>query len=115
VWGSTNELFQAFQQLLGGIADRLENAGGGTLLVRIRPDQPDVTLEFSCLGPGGQSLPEDASPCASAANKDSGLRFLAVHAIIASHGGRIVAVDGNRLLLTLPTRAQAAATATSST
>lgn len=112
VWGSTHELFQAFQQLLGGIADRLENAGGGTLLVRVHSNQPDVTLEFSCLGPGGQPLPADVSPCNPAADKHSGLRALAIHATIETHGGRIFTQDGNHLLLTLPTKAQAAAAAT---
>jgi signal transduction histidine kinase len=108
VWGSTNELFQAFQQLVGGIADRLEMLGGGTLLVRALPDRSELTIEFSCLIPGGQPFPADAQPCGPAANKDSGLRFRAVHAIIENHAGRIVARDGAALLLMLPAHAHAA-------
>jgi signal transduction histidine kinase len=111
IWGSTHELFQAFQQLLSGLADRMEQLGGGTLLVRIQQEKTAIQLEFSCLNSQGQSFAAALSPCLIAARSDAGLRFRAVQATIENHKGRVLAPDPGRVIVTLPASSEFAASA----
>lgn len=111
VWGSTHELFQAFQQLFSGLADLMEPLGGGTVLIRTSANENHVNLEVSCLDRAGRPLPPDVSPCLASVRDTCPLRFRVVQATIENHSGRMFAPDPGRVIVSLPSIAEIAASA----
>jgi len=91
VWGNTNQLFQAFVQVIGNAIDALEEVGGGALTVSGRREANEVVLEFSDTGPGMREPAKVFDPfyTTKPIGKGTGLGLSATYGVVQNHQGQI--------------------------
>src|SRR5215831_378630 len=91
VQGNSNQLLQAFLQIVENAVEALEESGGGQLLISLRRDEQEVVLEFADTGPG-LSNPErvfDPFYTTKPVGKGTGLGLSATYGVIRDHKGQI--------------------------
>jgi len=91
VHGNSNQLLQAFLQIVENAVDALQEAGGGHLLISLWRDGQEVVLEFADTGPG-LSNPErvfDPFYTTKPVGKGTGLGLSATYGVIRDHKGQI--------------------------
>jgi signal transduction histidine kinase len=91
IWGNTNQLFQAFVQVISNAIDALEEVGGGKLSVNARHDGTEVILEFSDTGPGMLEPGKVFDPfyTTKPIGKGTGLGLSATYGVVQNHEGKI--------------------------
>jgi signal transduction histidine kinase len=91
VLGNSNQLLQAFVQIVENAVDALETVGGGKLLVSAWRDGEDVVIEFADNGPGLQSPERVFDPfyTTKPVGKGTGLGLSATYGVIQDHKGQI--------------------------
>jgi two-component system NtrC family sensor kinase len=91
VWGNTNQLFQAFVQVIANAIDALEEVGGGTVTVRGRREGHELVLEFSDSGPGMREPAKVFDPfyTTKPIGKGTGLGLSATYGVVQNHQGQI--------------------------
>jgi len=122
VWGNTNQLFQAFLQIIENALDALEEVGGGVLAVAAREEAGEVVIEFSDTGPGIREPEKVFDPfyTTKPIGKGTGLGLSAAYGIVQNHQGQIACSNrpegGAVFILRFPVaRQDMAALATSKT
>ena len=91
VLGNSNQLLQAFLQIIENAVDALQEAGGGSLLVSLRHEGPEVVIEFADTGPGLRD-PErvfDQFYTTKPVGKGTGLGLSATYGVVQDHKGQI--------------------------
>jgi signal transduction histidine kinase len=98
VRGDSNQLVHVFLQLISNAADALEEVGGGTFDVTIRPAGAQIMLEFADSGPGLKEPQRVFEPfyTTKPVGKGTGLGLSTCYGIIQQHQGEISC--HNRLL-----------------
>jgi signal transduction histidine kinase len=91
VRGDSNQLMHVFLQLISNAADALEEAGGGTFDITIRPAGAQLVLEFADSGPGLREPQRVFEPFYSTkpVGKGTGLGLSTCYGIIQQHHGEI--------------------------
>ncbi len=91
VLGNSNQLLQAFLQIVENAVDALQDAGGGRLVISLRQERQEVVLEFADTGPG-LAHPErvfDPFYTTKPVGKGTGLGLSATYGVIQDHKGQI--------------------------
>jgi len=91
VLGNSNQLLQAFVQIVENAMDALQEVGGGKLQVCAWRDAEEVVIQFADSGPGLQ-LPErvfDPFYTTKPVGKGTGLGLSATYGVIQDHKGQI--------------------------
>jgi signal transduction histidine kinase len=91
VLGNSNQLLQAFLQVIENAVDALQEAGGGKLLVSIRHEVGEVVIEFADTGPGVRDPERVFDPfyTTKAVGKGTGLGLSAAYGVVQDHKGQI--------------------------
>ena len=91
VLGNSNQLLQAFVQIVENAVDALETVGGGKLLLSAWRDGEDVVIEFADNGPGLESPERVFDPfyTTKPIGKGTGLGLSATYGVIQDHKGQI--------------------------
>jgi signal transduction histidine kinase len=91
VWGSANQLFQVFVEILENATDALQESGGGLLEITARGQTSEGVLEFSDSGPGLREPERVFDPfyTTKPVGKGTGLGLSVVYGVIQDHGGQI--------------------------
>jgi len=91
VFGNSNQLLQAFVQIVENAVDALETVGGGKLLVSGWRDGKDVVIEFADNGPGMEAPERVFDPfyTTKPVGKGTGLGLSATYGVIQDHKGQI--------------------------
>jgi signal transduction histidine kinase len=91
VQGNTNQLFQAFVEIIDNAMDALEEAGGGSLEITARRLGKEAVLQFSDTGPGIREPLRVFDPfyTTKPIGKGTGLGLSAVYGVIQDHSGQI--------------------------
>ena len=91
VLGNSNQLLQAFVQIVENAVDALDTVGGGKLLVSAWRDGDDVVIEFADNGPGLQAPERVFDPfyTTKPVGKGTGLGLSATYGVIQDHKGQI--------------------------
>jgi signal transduction histidine kinase len=91
VLGNSNQLLQAFLQVIENAVDALQEAGGGRLLVSIRHEDSEVVVEFADTGPGLRAPDRVFDPfyTTKPVGKGTGLGLSATYGVIQDHKGQI--------------------------
>ncbi len=91
--GDANQILQVCFHIVGNALDALQEAGGGTLVVRTRCEGPNIVLEFADTGPGLAEPNRIFDPFYSTKplGKGTGLGLSACYGIVQEHGGQISA------------------------
>lgn len=97
VLGNSNQLLQAFLQVIENAVDALQEAGGGRLLVSIRHVAQEVVIEFADTGPGLREPERVFDPfyTTKPVGKGTGLGLSATYGVVQDHKGQITC--SNRL------------------
>ena len=97
VLADSSQLLHVFLQIISNAMDALEEAGGGELVISIRPCEPQVCIQFSDTGPGLQHPEHAFEPffTTKPVGKGTGLGLSTCYGIIRQHEGDITC--GNRL------------------
>jgi signal transduction histidine kinase len=116
VWGSANQLFQVFVEIVENAMDALQEAGGGLLEISARAQGGEGVLQFSDSGPGLREPERVFDPfyTTKPVGKGTGLGLSVVYGVIQDHGGQITSQNkpegGALFTVRLPAAAQPAAT-----
>jgi signal transduction histidine kinase len=108
VQGDANQLLQVCFHIVGNALDALQEAGGGSLIVRTKREGPNIVLEFADTGPGLADPSRIFDPFYSTKplGKGTGLGLSACYGIVQEHGGQILAwnreEDGATFRVELP-------------
>lgn len=91
VLGNSNQLLQAFLQVVENAVDALQDAGGGRLLVSLRHEGNEVVIEFADTGPGLRDPERVFDPfyTTKAVGKGTGLGLSATYGVVQDHKGQI--------------------------
>jgi two-component system NtrC family sensor kinase len=91
VLGNSNQLLQAFLQVIENAVDALQEAGGGRLLVSIRHVDHEVVIEFADTGPGLREPERVFDPfyTTKPVGKGTGLGLSATYGVVQDHKGQI--------------------------
>jgi signal transduction histidine kinase len=91
VLGNANQLLQAFLQIVENAVDALQEAGKGRLLVTVRRENKDVTIEFADDGPGLKNPERVFDPfyTTKPVGRGTGLGLSATYGVIQDHKGQI--------------------------
>ncbi len=91
VLGNSNQLLQAFLQVVENAVDALQDAGGGRLLVSLRHDGNEVVIEFADTGPGLRDPERVFDPfyTTKPVGKGTGLGLSATYGVVQDHKGQI--------------------------
>jgi signal transduction histidine kinase len=97
VMADSSQLLHVFLQIISNAMDALEEAGGGELVISIRPCEPQVCIQFSDTGPGLRHPEHAFEPffTTKPVGKGTGLGLSTCYGIIRQHEGDITC--GNRL------------------
>jgi len=97
VMADSSQLLHVFLQIISNAMDALEEAGGGELVISIRPCEPQVCIQFSDTGPGLLHPEHAFEPFSTTkpVGKGTGLGLSTCYGIIRQHEGDITC--GNRL------------------
>jgi len=91
VLGNSNQLLQAFLQIVENAVDALQECGGGQLEISLRQEQEEVLIEFADTGPG-LAHPErvfDPFYTTKPVGKGTGLGLSATYGVVQDHKGQI--------------------------
>jgi signal transduction histidine kinase len=91
VLGNSNQLLQAFLQVVENAVDALQEAGGGQLLVSLRHEGNEVVIEFADSGPGLRDPERVFDPfyTTKPVGKGTGLGLSATYGVVQDHKGQI--------------------------
>ena len=91
VLGNSNQLLQAFLQIVGNAVDALQESGGGRLVVSVWHEGGEVVIEFSDNGPGLRDPERVFDPfyTTKPVGKGTGLGLSATYGVIQDHKGQI--------------------------
>ncbi|MBI3478207.1 MAG: HAMP domain-containing histidine kinase [Acidobacteria bacterium] len=91
VLGNSNQLLQAFLQVVENAVDALQEAGGGSLQVSLRQDDAEVVIEFADNGPGLRDPERVFDPfyTTKPVGKGTGLGLSATYGVVQDHKGQI--------------------------
>jgi signal transduction histidine kinase len=91
VMGNSNQLLQAFLQIVENAVDALQESGGGRLLVSLRREAGEVVIEFADNGPGLRDPERVFDPfyTTKPVGKGTGLGLSATYGVIQDHKGQI--------------------------
>jgi signal transduction histidine kinase len=91
VLGNSNQLLQAFLQVVENAVDALQEAGGGRLLVSLRHEDNEVVIEFADTGPGLRDPQRVFDPfyTTKPVGKGTGLGLSATYGVVQDHKGQI--------------------------
>lgn len=91
VLGNSNQLLQAFLQIVENAVDALQEASGGRLLVSLWREDKEVVLEFADTGPGLRDPERVFDPfyTTKPVGKGTGLGLSATYGVIQDHKGQI--------------------------
>ncbi len=91
VLGNSNQLLQAFLQIIENAVDALQEAGGGSLLVSLRHEGAEVVIEFADSGPGLRDPERVFDPfyTTKPVGKGTGLGLSATYGVVQDHKGQI--------------------------
>jgi len=91
VRGDSNQLLHVFLQLISNAADALEETGGGTFDIAMRPSGSQLILEFADSGPGLKEPQRVFEPfyTTKPVGKGTGLGLSTCYGIIQQHDGEI--------------------------
>jgi signal transduction histidine kinase len=91
VQGNTNQLFQAFVEIIENAMDALDEAGGGSLEITAQLQGEYAVLQFSDSGPGIREPQRVFDPfyTTKPVGKGTGLGLSAVYGVIQDHSGQI--------------------------
>ncbi len=91
VLGNSNQLLQAFLQVIENAVDALQEAGGGRLLVSLKNENNEVVIEFADTGPGLRDPERVFDPfyTTKPVGKGTGLGLSATYGVVQDHKGQI--------------------------
>ncbi len=91
VLGNSNQLLQAFLQIVENAVDALQDNGGGRLRVSLRQEANEVVIEFADTGPGLRDPQRVFDPfyTTKPVGKGTGLGLSATYGVIQDHKGQI--------------------------
>ena len=91
VLGNSNQLLQAFLQVVENAVDALQEAGGGSLRVSLRHEASEVVIEFADSGPGLRDPERVFDPfyTTKPVGKGTGLGLSATYGVVQDHKGQI--------------------------
>jgi signal transduction histidine kinase len=91
VLGNSNQLLQAFLQVVENAVDALQEAGEGRLLVSLRHEGNEVVIEFADTGPGLRNPERVFDPfyTTKPVGKGTGLGLSATYGVVQDHKGQI--------------------------
>ncbi len=91
VMGNSNQLLQAFLQIVENAVDALQGNGGGRLLVSLWGEADEVVIEFADNGPGLRDPERVFDPfyTTKPVGKGTGLGLSATYGVIQNHKGQI--------------------------
>jgi signal transduction histidine kinase len=91
VMGNSNQLLQAFLQIVENAVDALQESGGGRLSVSLWRDAGEVVIEFTDNGPGLRDPERVFDPfyTTKRVGKGTGLGLSATYGVIQDHKGQI--------------------------
>jgi two-component system NtrC family sensor kinase len=91
VMGNSNQLLQAFIQIVENAVDALQTKGGGRLLVSLWHETNEVVIEFADNGPGLRDPERVFDPfyTTKPVGKGTGLGLSATYGVIQNHKGQI--------------------------
>ena len=91
VLGNSNQLLQAFVQLVENAVDALQEVGGGRLQISLRRDAEEVIIEFADSGPGLRNPERVFDPfyTTKPVGKGTGLGLSATYGVVQDHKGQI--------------------------
>jgi len=118
VLADSSQMLHVFLQIISNAMDALQEAGGGDLLISIRPCEPQVCIQFADTGPGLTHPERVFEPffTTKPVGKGTGLGLSTCYGIIRQHNGDISC--GNRIeggahfTIFLPAASPAASSAT---
>lgn len=95
VQGDSSQLLHVFLQIISNAIDALEEAGGGTLEISLRPSDHRVRIEFADSGKGMQEPERVFEPfyTTKPVGKGTGLGLSTCYGILQQHGGEIFCVN----------------------
>jgi two-component system, NtrC family, sensor kinase len=115
MWGSPNQLFQVFVEIIENAMDALQESGGGLVEITGQRHGNQAVLTFSDTGPGLREPERVFDPfyTTKPVGKGTGLGLSVVYGVVRDHGGDIRCENkpdgGARFVVTLPAGAEAAA------
>lgn len=115
IWGSPNQLFQVFVEIIENALDALQESRGGIVEITGRRLGNRAVLTFSDSGPGLREPERVFDPfyTTKPIGKGTGLGLSVVYGVVRDHGGDIRCENkpegGARFVVTLPAGAEAAA------
>ncbi len=91
VLGNSNQLLQAFLQVVENAVDALQETGEGRLLVSLRHEGNEVVIEFADTGPGLRNPERVFDPfyTTKPVGKGTGLGLSATYGVVQDHKGQI--------------------------
>jgi signal transduction histidine kinase len=91
VLGNSNQLLQAFLQIVENAVDALQEVGGGRLLISLWRDDEHVVIEFADTGPGMRNPERVFDPfyTTKPVGKGTGLGLSATYGVVKDHKGEI--------------------------
>ena len=91
VLGNSNQLLQAFVQIVENAVDALQEVGGGRLQIAVWREAEDVIVQFADSGPGVQNPSRVFDPfyTTKAVGKGTGLGLSATYGVVQDHKGQI--------------------------
>jgi signal transduction histidine kinase len=91
VMGNSNQLLQAFLQIVENAVDALQESGGGHLVVSLWREANEVVIEFADSGPGLRDPERVFDPfyTTKPVGKGTGLGLSATYGVIQDHRGQI--------------------------
>ena len=91
VLGNSNQLMQAFVQIVENAIDALQEIGGGRLQISVWRDTEDVIVQFADSGPGMRNPERVFDPfyTTKPVGKGTGLGLSATYGVVQDHKGQI--------------------------
>ena len=91
VLGNSNQLLQAFVQIVENAVDALQEIGGGKLQIAVWREAEDVIVQFADSGPGLQNPGRVFDPfyTTKPVGKGTGLGLSATYGVVQDHKGQI--------------------------
>jgi len=91
VLGNSNQLLQAFVQIVENAVDALQEVGGGQLQISLRRDGEEVIVQFADSGPGLRNPGRVFDPfyTTKPLGKGTGLGLSATYGVVQEHKGQI--------------------------
>jgi signal transduction histidine kinase len=92
LWGSANQLFQVFVEIIENAMDALHDSGGGRIEIDVQRQENEAILRFADSGPGLREPGRVFDPfyTTKPVGKGTGLGLSVVYGVIQDHGGHII-------------------------